>query len=91
MPASCKGRAKRAIRLGSGSSELTGDYFLVFHFGEIWVGTAGCAESGIPRHEPKPLGHGPLFGKTHFAEALELNGMQWLESQSGEKVDFATL
>jgi hypothetical protein len=31
------------------------------------------------------LGHGPLFGKAHFAEALELNGMQWLEKQSRER------
>jgi hypothetical protein len=25
------------------------------------------------------LGHGPLFGKAHFAEALDLDGMQRLE------------
>ena len=47
MPASCKGRAKRAIRLGSGSGELTGDDFLAFRFGKIGVGTAGCTESSL--------------------------------------------
>jgi hypothetical protein len=61
-----------------------GDYFLVFRFGQIWVGTAGCAESGIPRHEPKPLGHSPLFGKTHFAEALDLNRMQGFKNHASE-------
>jgi hypothetical protein len=25
------------------------------------------------------LGHGPLFSKCHFAESLNLNGMEWLE------------
>lgn len=84
MPASCKGRAKRAIRLGSGSGELTGDDFLVFRFGEIGIGTAGCAESSIPRHEPKPLGYGPLFGKAHFAEALDLDRMQGFKNHASE-------
>jgi hypothetical protein len=28
-----------------------------------------------------------LLGKDHLAEALDLNGMQLIKSQSGEKVD----
>ena len=84
MPASCKGRAKRAIRLGAGSAEFTGDDFLAFRFGKIGVGSVGCAESGIPRHKPKPLGHGPLFGKAHFAKALDLDWMQGFKNHASE-------
>ena len=70
------------MRSGSGTGEFTGDNFLAFDFGKIGIGAAGGGKARGARHEPKTLGHGPLFGKAHFAEALELNGMQWLEKQS---------
>ena len=74
------------MRLGSGTGEFTGDNFLAFHFGKIGIGTAGGGEAGVPRHEPKTLRNGPLLSEAHLAEALELDGMQWIEKQSGEKV-----
>jgi hypothetical protein len=51
------------------------------------MGTSGRCEPCLAGHEPKPLRHRPFLGKAHLTEALDLNGMQSLESQSGEKVD----
>jgi hypothetical protein len=73
------GRAKRARRLGSGSGEFTGDEFLAVFFGECGVGSAGGSESGVAGHEPEALGDGEFFGEGHFADALELDGVQWFE------------
>jgi hypothetical protein len=73
------GRTKRARRLGSGSGEFTGDGFLVFFFGEIGIGATARRQAGITGHEPQSLGHSPFLSKCHFAESLNLNGMEWLE------------
>ena len=73
------GRTKRARRLGSGSGEFTGNRFLVFFFGEIGTGATARRQAGITGHEPQSLGHSPFLSKSHFAESLNLNGMEWLE------------
>ena len=79
------------MRSGSGTGEFTRDDFLAFHLGKIGIATPGGGKAGVPSHKPKPLRHGPLFSKAHFPETLELNGVQWIESQGSEKVVFATL
>ena len=73
------GRANRARRLGSRAGEFTGDEFMVFFFGEIGIGAAARRQTSITGHEPQSLGHSPFFSKSHFAESLNLNGMEWFE------------
>lgn len=63
----------------SGSGEFTGNRFLVLFFGEIGIGATARSQSGITGHELQSLGQGPFFSKFHFAESLNLNGMEWLE------------
>ena len=67
------------VSLSSGTGEFAGDGFLVFLFGEMRIGAAGCRQTGVPGHEPQSLGHGPLLGECHFAESLDLNGMKRLK------------
>jgi hypothetical protein len=68
-----------AMWLGSAACEFTGDEFLAVFFGECGVGAAGGGESGVAGHEPETLGDGPLFGEGHFAEALDLEGVEGFE------------
>ena len=51
----------------------------MFFFCEIWIGATARRQTGITGHEPQSLGHSPFFSKSHFAESLNLNGMEWLE------------
>jgi hypothetical protein len=51
----------------------------VFFFGEIGIGATARRQAGITGHEPQSLGHSPFLSKSHFAESLNLNGMEWLE------------
>ncbi len=82
------GRAKRARRLGSSAGEFTGDEFMVFFFGEMRIGATARRQTSITGHEPQSLGHGPLFGECHFAESLNLNGMEWLELHGEQEWGF---
>jgi hypothetical protein len=56
-----------------------GNEFMVFLFGEVGVGATGGGEAGVAGHEPKVLRDGPFFGEGHFAEALNLDGVEGFE------------
>jgi hypothetical protein len=73
------GLTKREMRSGSCTGDLAGCELAAVFIGKITMHPVHGADPRLPSNFPKSPGDGPFFGEGHFAEPLDLDGVERFE------------
>ena len=73
------------VRSGSCTRDLSGSELAAFLIGKIRMQSVHGPHPRLPSNFPKPSSDSPLFCECHFAEALQLDGVQRLENHFAGK------